>query len=299
MYKIIIFLVTHNRPILASKALESILNQTYTNFELVISDNSTNDVFKNFIHDNYINYKNIIYIHRQPSLTGVDHFNQVIKESINFDFAVFFHDDDIMQPNYLEEILNSKLLNNIECTAIGVNAFIINKESISSKLLFYSHKILCIKSKKELINHYFNLEYHGAAPFPGYIYRVKYLQNQKLDFEAAGKHSDLLFLLNLLDKGYIFWLNKPLMNYRLHENNDTKTINLFDRNNLYTLLTNQNLITNDIKLDYNLMVLKELYYNKMISYYKFLQGIILYLFRNTINFRIIKIINARLIKYTN
>jgi glycosyltransferase involved in cell wall biosynthesis len=299
MYKIIIFLVTHNRPILASKALESILNQTYSNFQLIISDNSTNDVFKNFIHDNYINYKNIIYIHRQPSLTGVDHFNQVIKESINFDFAVFFHDDDIMQPNYLEEILTSKLLNNIECTAIGVNAFIINKESISSKLLFYSHKILCIKSKKELINHYFNLEYHGAAPFPGYIYRVKYLQNQKLDFEAAGKHSDLLFLLNLLDKGYIYWLNKPLMNYRLHENNDSKTINLFDRNNLYTLLTNQNLITNDVKLDYNLMVLKELYYNKMISYYKFLQGIILYLFRNTINFRIIKIINARLIKYTN
>ncbi len=57
---------TYNRPEYFKEALESVINQTYRNIEIIIGDDSTNDETENLIKENYLNnYDNIKYYHNR------------------------------------------------------------------------------------------------------------------------------------------------------------------------------------------------------------------------------------------
>jgi glycosyltransferase involved in cell wall biosynthesis len=278
--KIKLVLATRNRPNYALLALESILNQTYQNFDILISDNSTNEDFKNIYYKKYNGISNLKYIFRGNDLAGIEHFNQLIEECQNCDFIMFFHDDDILENNYMQEIINSGKIYDNNISAIAVNAKIMYNDNKTKKLIFNSINDIIINTKLDLINHYFNIEYPGAAPFPGYIYRSKFLTGMTMKNGIAGKHNDLIFLLQLLDKGKFYWINKPLMNYRIHKNNDSNTISIDDRNGLFNYLNNYNLITKNTLLDFKMMFNKELYKNKKINIITYIDTIIKYILTN-------------------
>jgi glycosyltransferase involved in cell wall biosynthesis len=63
-----IFIATYNRPLLLEAAINSTLNQDFDSFEVIISDNSTNDETEKLIsrfRDNRLKY-----IKRRPSLSS-------------------------------------------------------------------------------------------------------------------------------------------------------------------------------------------------------------------------------------
>ena len=116
-------MLTYNRPQYAKLALDSLINQGGNNYEIYISDNSTDSQFQD-IYIQYYRYRpNIRYVFRHSNFTAIQHFNILVEESINFDFVMFFHDDDILAPDYLSEILNSNFLSDENVVAIGINAF--------------------------------------------------------------------------------------------------------------------------------------------------------------------------------
>ena len=58
-----ILIPTYNRPHYFKIALESALAQTYSNIEIIIGDDSTNDETETLIHEQYLpHYKNVTYI---------------------------------------------------------------------------------------------------------------------------------------------------------------------------------------------------------------------------------------------
>ncbi|MGQ0453214.1 glycosyltransferase family 2 protein, partial [Bacillus sp. SS-TM] len=64
-----ILIPTYNRPHYFKIALESALAQTYSNIEIIIGDDSTNDETATLIREQYLpNYKNITYIRNTPTL---------------------------------------------------------------------------------------------------------------------------------------------------------------------------------------------------------------------------------------
>lgn len=104
--KITILLATFNRAHLILETLESIVNQTYTHFEcLITDDNSTDDtekVVKAFIEkDERFGY------YRKPStypqgLSATRNFGLNLSKERDAQFIQFFDDDDIMHPQKLE-----------------------------------------------------------------------------------------------------------------------------------------------------------------------------------------------------
>ncbi|RUT63328.1 hypothetical protein C1149_16050 [Clostridium botulinum] len=61
-----VLIPTYNRPEYFKEALESVINQTYRNIEIIIGDDSTNDETENLIKENYLNnYDNIKYYHNR------------------------------------------------------------------------------------------------------------------------------------------------------------------------------------------------------------------------------------------
>lgn len=295
-YKIRLCLQTHNRPQYAILALDSLINQLNNKHEIYISDNSSNSDFYNIFIEKYSNIPNIKYVFRQSNLTAIQHFNKLIEESSNFDFVMFFHDDDILFPNYLDYILKSKFLSDVNVAAIGINAFKMLGNVKTKKPIIFTKSNITINSKLKLVDHYFNLEYSGAAPFPGYLYRVKSILNFNLQKDDGGKYSDLSFLIRLLEFGNIEWLCEPLMYYRLHNNNDSNFIVNEDRLALREYLKKYKLLTKNTESDYDMTINYEKLKFHQIKTYVFFCFVLKFLIFNIINLRIHKIIFARIKK---
>ncbi|SCN21294.1 Chondroitin polymerase [Clostridium sp. N3C] len=100
-----ILIPTYNQVNYLKKALESALNQTYYNIEIIIGDDSTNNDVKDFIKPYIDKYNNIRYFRNQRTemdygiSNGINLFKESRGEYINY----LFHDDIIHQDkiNYM------------------------------------------------------------------------------------------------------------------------------------------------------------------------------------------------------
>jgi len=98
-----IIIPTCNRYNLLKRSINSVLNQTYTNFELIIIDDSTNEItFKNFKNDfiddriKYIKNKNNSWVNFSRNIWLNNLSNDV-------EFVFFLDDDDYFNINTLLE----------------------------------------------------------------------------------------------------------------------------------------------------------------------------------------------------
>lgn len=295
-YKFKLCLLVHNRTLLAKISLDSILNQEYKNYEILVSDNSDNDDFYNFVFENYKNHPKLQIIFRDKQLSSIDHINTVLDESDDCDFVLLFHDDDILNRNYLKNIAKLDVLSDNNIAAIAINGMILNKEKYTKKLITNYSKNIKITSKEFLVNSYFRYDYMGAPPFSGYLYNTKLLKNSRLNIFTGGKHSDLVFLVELLNNGYFYWVADPLMYYRIHDENDSRILSENNRLTLYRYLEDNSLLNRNIKQDFKLMIIIEKYKNKDLNLIQFILRLIFYLFISIINFRIFNLFYYKIFK---
>ena len=73
-----IMITAYNRPIYFKIALESAINQTYKNIEIVVCDNSTNDECNSVIEPFLKEYKNIRYYKNEIELEIIDNLQNVL-----------------------------------------------------------------------------------------------------------------------------------------------------------------------------------------------------------------------------
>ena len=156
-----------------------------------------------------------------------DHFKEVIQETSG-DFSILFHDDDFYAPEYLETMLEC-ILNEPEAAAVGCNAYLLyNKKKFFKNSSHYNKQKITFNEKKLFLKNYL-VGSKGAAPFPSYIYRTKYIKKINFDKLDAGKHVDVMFLSELISYGKIIWLPNKLMHYRVHNKSDSANENINDR----------------------------------------------------------------------
>lgn len=224
--KIQVFIITYNRPDTLVKAIESVLQQTYPNVELVVSDNSTNDETYKALSSTkrWGKYK---YIRRNPSLPGVEHLRLALNEA-ETEFFMVFHDDDEMLPNMVEKLYNA-ISQDERYSAAGSNAIAMKGGKGST---FFPKKDVLISDGDALIARYVK----GAiAPFPSYMYHRQVKRDIQPDPEnQGGKYCDVSFLFNLAKKGPIFYVGEPLMIYNLHPGQDSGSFDF----RMHTQLTN-------------------------------------------------------------
>ena len=100
-----VIIPTFNRPKYFREALDSVLNQTYRNLEVVISDDSTNDETEALIQDYLARDRRIKYF-RNKGFTSHDNwnflraYNNPVAEYVNW-----LMDDDLFYPTKLEKMV--------------------------------------------------------------------------------------------------------------------------------------------------------------------------------------------------
>ena len=215
MPEIQIFIATYNRPTLVVNAINSVLNQDFDSFEVIVSDNSSNDETENLI--SRLKNKRFSYLRRKPSLPATDHLNCILQE-VTSEYFMIFHDDDLMHRDMIK-VLYAILANNENVIAVGSNAKIIKNGKRENRNFNRRLRLdLKINTIAEMV---FAYSLPSFVPFSSYMYRKEVARRLQINVEQGGKHADAAFIINILSFGSVVFIAKPLMDYNIHNNQDS------------------------------------------------------------------------------
>lgn len=111
-----VIMPTHGRPNFLKQSIESVLNQTYSNFELIVVDDNSNKqlhIHTKEIIDQYLPNKHIKYFHDGINRGGALARNKGIELSVG-EYITFLDDDDQYCPEKIEAQLNHLRSNNLD-----------------------------------------------------------------------------------------------------------------------------------------------------------------------------------------
>ena len=221
-----LYILSRDRPNFLKKAIDSALNQNPSsiNFEIIVSDNSESDDVSKLIARCYTT-KELNYIRRDPPISAIEHF-KIVASELNSKYSVLFHDDDVLCPDYMRTM--SLLIQEDSIAAIGCNAINLKKYTLTSEKRHNFSSLKKFDNEREFLEQYLPCR-GGCAPYPGYMYVTKYLQQSFSNLSVKGKHIDVEILTSLLNYGEIVWCEESLMYYRVHDSNDSVVENIPDR----------------------------------------------------------------------
>jgi GT2 family glycosyltransferase len=177
MEKIVAVVVTYNRKELLKENLNSLLEQTYKDFEILLIDNASTDGTKEYVKEEIENEK-VIYINTGKNLGGAGGFNFGVKEAIErgYDYAWLMDDDTIPTKTALESLVNkTEVLNNefsflsSLCKWTDGSVANMNKQVITQECINEYDKVtnnLLLVERASFVSFYVNLEVAKKVGLP-------------------------------------------------------------------------------------------------------------------------------------
>ena len=218
-----VVLFCHNRPKRAIAAIQSILQQTENNFSFLVSDNSTNKVLQEIMQADFPSIETIFWNPGHASF--FDHFNEIASR-IKTKYIVMFHDDDVMKPNYVDRILE-QFETTPNVAAVATNASYTNHPENKTLYAGKNGKQI-FTDKMDILNRFLVADFGGVAAFGSYAYNLDVIEDLHLDFSRGGRNCDTVLLMDLIDKGPIVWIDEPLIQINVEEDNISSTISVRD-----------------------------------------------------------------------
>lgn len=239
-----VLIPTHERAKLFSLALASVVMQTYSNIEIIVSDNSMDDETEVIVKEFQAKYDNIRYFHT-PGLDMHGNWQKCWDNmSDSAQYVNFLMDDDIFATNKIERMMdffieNPKLslvtsyrklidINGNLLPDLGCNSKVVDTDSIiEGEEAGYHLLVNGVNWIGEPTTVLFNRKYTNGF-FRGWTGKEKYLI---LDYPLW---------LRLLEQGPMAYIVEPLSFFRQHEKNDSKNFNTIVEGQLsmaYTIST--------------------------------------------------------------
>lgn len=247
MSKVSILIPTYKRSDLLQEAINSCIDQTITPWEIIIGDDSPDDVTKNLV----LQIKKqtqipVNYIHNIPSLGQAENINKLF-ESATGDKIILLHDDDLLLQNSVETLLSCFIKHPEIDVAYGKQYLISQSGTID------------YKTSEEFNDYYFRnrstegfkldpVESGFLQQFPndGYMLSSKVINELKFrtycDIGFVGDACDYDFGFRVGLKGYkIYFTNVYTAKYRLTSGAISTSVNNYCAYFAYKLLKNTNL----------------------------------------------------------
>src|SRR5258708_5626188 len=197
-----------------AEATDSILNQTYKNFELLIVDDGSTDDSWEIIQDYKQRFPNIIRIFKLEKNCGAFNATNFLIGHAKGKYLAPMDSDDVSRHDRLLKQV-SFLENSPEVIVLGTQANIINEneEYVGIKKLPLDHK----KIYEEFgvfhpLVHPSCMIRRSALPDQNRLYNIKY-----------GVNDDYYTFFSLLTKGKFANLEECLLSYRIHFKNSSLT----------------------------------------------------------------------------
>ena len=85
-----------------------------------------------------------------------------------------------------------------------------------------------IRNRHDLLEPYMEIGPLSAPPLCGYMFRSKILKSISFDSKIGGKYSDVAALIETVTLGPIVWIFRPLIRYRFHSTQNSRTVSTLD-----------------------------------------------------------------------
>lgn len=225
MSKTSIILTTYNHKSFIWDTIESAINQSFSNRELLIWDDSPNDETREVIQKYVKQYPDKIYAwHHNPNKWIVDNMNFLInKISKDSDFVVFLEWDDVLKPNYFTEKLKifekypevNLVYNNID--------FINSKWKLIQKDIFWFRHVKTYKNQKINSDEFIACNVWPVISWSSIMVRQNVLEQYKIRslFPENKSYavSDYDFSFCVATENKVYYIDDSLTLYRRHSSN--------------------------------------------------------------------------------
>ncbi len=211
-------LPTYNGAKFVGEAIESVLGQTFQNFELVIGDDGSTDGTRTIVASYARQDSRISYVFN-PFNLGYLHNTNCILQRCQGNYVKTFAQDDAFVPSCLEKMMGALEGSSNVVLAAASRQHI---DEIGREIeVLHKFEQSGLHSGLEMIELYFR-EFVNRTGNPSQMFfRRKDALN---GFDTAFYHSaDTDFALRLLEGGDFYYLAEPLIRYRVHKETTTIT----------------------------------------------------------------------------
>ncbi len=217
---------TYKRPDFLKSTLTSLLNQTYKNFEIVVSDNdpegSSEKIVKSF------KSKKIIYHKNNENVGMVKNFNNAFKYTKG-DYITYISDDDPLMIDMLDTLINLKKAYPDCVGYFGAGYVYVDSQKVAeANHLRLGLTSLKNKLQKDNETHIYSPEsflkgYFSTKILPDFIWSTGIISRNALKkiggitSYGSAHFTDYALLINLANQGKLAIINKELGISKLHD----------------------------------------------------------------------------------
>lgn len=217
--KLTIGLPVYNGERFLHKCLDSLLEQSFENFEIIISDNASTDKTQNICQEYSKKDKRIHYIRQEKNIGLLPNFNFVLAQSSN-EFFMWIGVDDYILPDYIKKNMDVLTSNsNVVGSVSKIKPYNFSDSSINqidSKFIDFTKKLRNRFKKLDAFSISGNYDQKVRKYLTGStcqiiygIFRTDKLQKSILSSLFVGL--DWAEMLNVLKFGDIHVINEILM----------------------------------------------------------------------------------------
>lgn len=213
--KITVILTSYNHGRYLTQSIESVLNQTYQDYEFIIVDDFSDDASWEIICE---------YKKRNPKIINIRHkynwgsgsVQDVVINYATGDYIAIHHSDDIWDKDKLQKQVDAiKKIPN--CAAVFTNATAIDetgKEYLDKEGFYYNLFSVKNRSRHEWLNYFF---YKGnCLCHPSILIRKDVYMEDGFFRKGLRQIPDFVKWIQVCKKYEIYVLSEPLVKFRVH-----------------------------------------------------------------------------------
>jgi glycosyltransferase involved in cell wall biosynthesis len=214
---ITVILTVYKRTAYLNEAIESIVNQSLNDFELIVTDDAPTETARlicaKYNHDQRIRYR------RNQSTLGAPLNIAAAMREARGKYVTIFNDDDVAEPLMLEKLARLLQLNP-ECAACFADHSII--DSASNLLLEDCDNLTLDRGRQGLraglINNPLRTALRGSVPFVmGTMFHRDDYRDEWMVNEVEGAYDQWMALQLALQGRPFFYLAERIFRYRVHQ----------------------------------------------------------------------------------
>ena len=215
--KISIIIPVYNVEKYLKECLESIINQSYNNIEIIIINDGSTDNSKDICKEFSKFDKRIIYI--EETNHGVSHARNIGLEKATGNYIAFVDSDDWVNEKMIEILYKNAIKYNSDI--IACDYFICKDNSQIEHSLGIQNEV--ITNKEQMYNKLFSTKYYGGYLWNKLIKRECIFKDNKVQIkfnEDIKIEEDTLFIANILRnvKKIVYLPSEKLYYYRIRNN---------------------------------------------------------------------------------
>lgn len=211
--KLSIAIPTYNRASYLRECIESVLDQTFWDFDIFVFDDASEEPIEQELKK--LSDRRIHFVGSEKNVGAEGNVNRILEYPFNSEYLTIFDDDDAMHPKMLE----------LQVSFLDGNKDVIFVASGFNRV--YDNNIHHFRSFTEDNIKYVVYENNGREfikavmswltfPISSTMYRLRALEGSKMEPEKFSDFLDVVFLIKVSKKGHSAFIDAPLVNYRVH-----------------------------------------------------------------------------------